>query len=51
MVKEKVNIVNCIKKIIEEVINNKKKRIKKVKGQMLQEVHDKLRPKNRGLEI
>ena len=32
-------------KIIEEVINNKKKRIKKVKGQMLQEVHDKLRPK------
>ena len=32
-------------KIIEEVINNKKKRIKKVKWQMLQEVHDKLRPK------
>ena len=36
---------NLCQKIIEEVINNKKKRIKKVKGQMLQEVHDKLSPK------
>lgn len=32
-------------KIIEEVINNKQKKIKKIKGSMLQDVHDDLRPK------
>ena len=32
-------------KIIEEVINNKQKKIKRIKGSMLQEVHDDLRTK------
>lgn len=36
---------NLCQKIIEEVINNKKREIKKVKGTKLQEVHEDLRPK------